>query len=124
MTQPLGVLLISGGHERAHFALMAATAAAALGRPVTLFATNAGCRLLLRDAPLAGEAREAAAEAAGVAGVAALLEAARELGIRMIACEAGLRLEGLDGAPLAEGVEVAGLVTFLAANGVGQFLTF
>jgi peroxiredoxin family protein len=29
---PLGILLISGGHERAHYALVIATAAAALGR--------------------------------------------------------------------------------------------
>ena len=30
MAKPLGILLISGGHERAHYALVLATGAAAL----------------------------------------------------------------------------------------------
>ena len=119
---PLGVLLISGGHERAHYALMLATAAAALGRPVTLFATNAGCRLLLAEAPLEQDAREAELARAGVATIATLMEAARAMDIRCIACEAGLRAEGLAGEALAAGTERAGLVTFLAAVGSGQVI--
>lgn len=119
----LGVLLISGGHERAHYTLMAATAAAAIGRDVTIFATNAGCRLFLDPCPLADDPREAMLAAAGVAGLAELLEAAAALGIRRIACESGLRAEGLHGAALAPGVEVAGLVTFLNAVGEGQMLS-
>jgi peroxiredoxin family protein len=120
---PLGILLISGGHERAHYALMLATAAAALGRPVTLFATNAGCRLLLADPPLLHDPREALLAGRGVASLATLLEAAGALDIRRIACEAGLRAEGLDAAALAQGVEVAGLVTFLASAGAGQMVS-
>jgi len=120
---PLGILLLSGGHERAHYALVLATGAAALGRQVVLFATNAGCRLFLDPCPLAAEAREALLAARGVATLATLLEAASELGIRRLACEAGLRAEDLAGAPLAEGVEVAGIATFLAALGAGQIAT-
>lgn len=120
---PLGVLLVSGGHERAHCALMVATAAAALGRPVTLFATNAGCGLLLEPTPLADDPREALLAARGVATLAELLDAAASLGLRRIACEAGLRAEALERAALAGGVEVAGLVTFLAAVGPGQVVT-
>jgi peroxiredoxin family protein len=123
MSSPLGVLLISGGHERAHYALMVATAAAAIGRDVTLFATNAGCRALLTDTPLLSDPREATLAAAGVATLAELLEAAEALGLRRIACEAGLRVEALHDMPLAPGVEVAGLVTFLAAVGQGQVVT-
>jgi len=41
---PLGILLLDGGHERAHYALVMASGAAALGREVVLFATNGGCR--------------------------------------------------------------------------------
>ncbi|MCU0888901.1 MAG: DsrE family protein [Rubritepida sp.] len=120
---PLGVLLISGGHERAHYALMVASAAAAIGRDVTLFAANAGCALWLEEAPLAADAREGALAAAGVATLAELLEAVTAMGVRRIACEAGLRAAGLAGQPLAPGVEVAGLVTFLAAVGSGQVVT-
>jgi predicted peroxiredoxin len=116
------VLLRSGGHEAAHYALVVATGAAAVGRPVVLFATNAGCRLLLRDAPLLRDAREALLAARGVAGIGTLQEAAEELGIRRIACEAGLRAEAIASASLADGVEVAGIVTFLEAVGTGQML--
>ena len=121
--EPLGILLISGGHERGHYALMLATAAAAVGRPVVVFATNAGCRLLLAEAPLEREDRERQLSQSGVATLAELMEAAQALGIRMIACEAGLRAESLAGKPLAEGAEVAGIVTFLAAVGTGQVVS-
>ena len=123
MARPLGILLISGGHERAHYALVLATGAAALGRDVTLFATNAGCRLFLADAPLLADPREAALAGTGVAGIAVLLEAAQELGLRLIACEAGLRAERLAAAPLLPGVTVAGVASFLAAVGDGQIVT-
>ena len=123
MAKPLGILLISGGHERAHYALVLATGAAALGRDVTLFATNAGCRLFLAAAPLLADPREAALAGTGVAGIAVLLEAAQELGLRLIACEAGLRAEGLVEAPRLPGVTVAGVASFLAAVGDGQIAT-
>jgi len=120
---PLGILLRGAGHEPAHYALVLATAAAAIGRPVVLFATNAGLALFRRDAPLLADPREAALAERGVAGLAILAEAAAELGIRRIACEAGLRAEDLGAAALAEGVEVAGVVTFLGAVGGGQTLS-
>lgn len=127
MTSPpaasLGVLLISGGHERAHYALVMATGAAALGRDVALFATNAGLGLVLADQALAADPREALLAARGVAGIGVLWAAARELGIRCIACEAGLAAEGLRDAPLAPGVERAGVATFLEAVGAGQIVT-
>jgi peroxiredoxin family protein len=118
----LGILLISGGHERAHYAFMMAAGAAALGREVVLFATNEGCRALMPGA-FARDAREAEAGAKGVAGVGELAEAAGELGVRRIACEAGLRMIGVAGEALAEGVEVAGIATFLEAVGAGQIVT-
>ena len=66
-----GVLLLSGDHARAHYAFVLATGAAALGRAVTLFATNEGCRALLADwSGLADAGRDARVQAAGVAGLA------------------------------------------------------
>ena len=122
MGASLGILLISGGHERAQYALMMAAGAAALGRDVVLFATNEGCRALMPGV-LAGDAREAEAVAKGVAGVGELAEVLAELGVRRIACEAGLRMIGAEGLALAEGVEVAGIATFLEAVGTGQIVT-
>lgn len=119
---PLGVLLRSGGHEAAHYALVLATSAAAIGRPAVLFATNAGLVLLRRDCPLLQDGREALLAARGVGGIATLLPAAQDLRVRLLACEAGLRAEGMAPEALAAGVEVAGVVTFLAAVGSGQIV--
>jgi peroxiredoxin family protein len=119
----LGVLLESGSHARAHYALVVAAGAAALGRQVTLFATNAGCRVLAEPCPLLADPREATIAARGVAGIATLRAACTEMGVRLVACEAGLRAEGLAGMPLLPGVEVAGIATFLEAVGGGQVVT-
>ena len=119
----LGVLLLSGTHDRAHYAFVLASGAAALGRHVVLFATNAGCHALFADwSGLADAAREQRVRAAGVAGLAELREASQEMGVRLIACEAGLRAEGFDPASLMPDVEIAGVATFLEAIGAGQIV--
>lgn len=121
MADTLGILLISGGHERAHYAFVLAAGAAAVGRAVVLFATNEGCRALLRDMP--PDARDAAVQAAGVAGLEELRDAAAELGVRLLACDAGLRMAGLAPLALLPGVEVAGVPAFLSATRGGQLVT-
>jgi uncharacterized protein len=126
MSEPtrLGVLLLSGSHDRAHYAFVLATGAAALGRTVTLFATNAGCHALMADWHGLDEfGRDATIQARGVAGLDVLREAALDLSVRLIACEAGLRAEALDPASLLPSVEVAGVATFLEAVGQGQIIT-
>jgi peroxiredoxin family protein len=121
--EPLGILLLSGAHDRAHYALVLASGAAALGWQVVLFATNAGCHALLTDwSGLTDVVRDVRVRAAGVAGLDELREASRDLGVRMIACEAGLRAEGLNAAALWQDVEVAGVATFLGAVGAGQII--
>jgi peroxiredoxin family protein len=123
-SEPLGVLLLSGAHDRAHYAFVLIAGAAALGRRALLFATNAGCHALLSDwSGLADADRDARVRAAGVAGLDELREATREMGVRLISCEAGLRAEGLDAAGLMPGVEVAGVATFLEAVGNGQIVS-
>jgi peroxiredoxin family protein len=120
----LGILLLSGVHDRAHYAFVAASGAAALGRRVVLFATNRGCLALCRDwSGLADAARDARIQARGVAGLDTLREACLEMEVRMIACEAGLRAEALDAAALLPQVEVAGVATFLGAVGTAQIMT-
>lgn len=124
MAEPLGILLISGGHERAHYAFVLAAGAAAIGRRVCMFATNAGCHALLRDWSGLGDAvRDGAVRAAGVAGLDELREAAAELGVALLACDAGLRMAGLENEPLWRGVEVAGVPAFLSASSGGQVIT-
>jgi uncharacterized protein len=122
-SEPLGILLLSGEHDRAHYAFVLATGAAALGRTVVLFATNAGCHALLKDCSgLQNKERDAVITSRGVAGLTELREAARELHIRMIVCEAGLRAEALELQPLFGGVTIAGVATFLNEIGTGQII--
>lgn len=123
---PLGLILLDGGYERVHYGLAMSAAALAVNRPAVLFFTNgallaltgeAGWRRLAGDAP----AQEAKRKAAGVAGLAELLEACAALGARMIACEMGLRSAGLTANDLRKdmAIEVAGLVTFYAGLPAG-----
>src|ERR1700760_3914219 len=103
MHQQLGVLLLAGTHDRAHYAFVVASGAAALGRSVTMFATNLGCLALCRDwSELSDAARDDRIKARGVADLETLRTASVELGVRMIACEAGLRAEAIDPARLLD----------------------
>ena len=121
MAEPLNILLASGGHGPAHAAFTLAAGATALGRPVLVFAMGAGCRALLAEP--GDEERDALLRSRGVAGVAELRAAAVELGARLVACEAGLRGEGLDAALLLPGVEVAGVMAFLDAVRDGNVIS-
>jgi peroxiredoxin family protein len=121
---PLGVLLLSGSHDRAHYAFVVASGAAALGREVVLFASNLGCLALCRDwSGLSNADRDRRIQENGVAGLDTLRDACAEMGVRMIACEAGLRAESIDVGRLLADVEVAGIATFLSAIGAGQIIT-
>jgi peroxiredoxin family protein len=123
-SEPLGLLLLSGSHDRAHYAFVLASGAAALGRTVVLFASNRGCLALATEwSGLDDAARDVRVQAAGVAGLNELRDASIELGVRLIACEAGLRSEGIDPASLLPQVEVAGVATFLSAVGPSQIIT-
>lgn len=135
----LSLLVLSGDFERVQYALVVASAAAAIGTPVTLFFTNqalfslagegpggAGWRSLPGAAGRAGGAIDDERRARGVAGFEELLGACADLGVRFIACEMGLRAIGLDAAALRRDVpiEVAGVVTFIAdASATGTMLT-
>ncbi len=123
-TTVLGLLLLSGTHERAQYAFAMAAGAASLGRRVVVFATNTGCRALCTDwSGVDDVGRDAVIRRRGVAGLGELREAARELGVRMIACEAGLKAEGIDAGLLWQGVEIGGMATFLEATATGQLIS-
>ncbi len=124
MPEPLAILLITGTHERAHYAFMLAAAAAAIGRPVVLFATNDGCRALLRDwSSLPDAPRDALIQQQGIAGLDELRDAASDLGARLLACDSGLRMAGLSSTPLLAAVEITGIPAFLVAVGSGSIVT-
>lgn len=121
---PLGILLLSGCYRRAHTALLMAAGAAAMDRPVVLFATQEGLHALCRDwSGLQGSDADDAFRARGVAGFAALRDTLSPLGVRLMACESGLRATALPPDALLDGVERVGVPTFLDAVGAGQLLS-
>ncbi len=115
----LSIIVFDGRFDRVHYALVMASAAAATSRAATLFFTGqalpalapGGWRRLHGDP----EATDAGFRKKGVADFEALLEACRDLGVRFIACEMGLRAAGMEARDLDPhlGVEIAGVVTFL-----------
>ncbi len=115
----LSIIVFDGRFDRVHYALVLASAAAATNRAATLFFTAhalpalapGGWRRLQGDP----EATNAGFKKTGVADFESLLEACRDLGVRFIACEMGLRAAGLTDKDLDSdlGIEIAGVVTFL-----------
>ena len=59
----------------------------------------------------------------GAEAVRDCVKGCRELGVKLLACEAGMRVAGLDAGRLISGVEVAGVPHFLAEVGRGQIVT-
>ena len=106
-SEPLTILLLSADHHRAHAAFITASAAAALGRSVLVFAMNDGCTLLRHTLP-------EIATPPGVATLATLIEATQDLGARLIACETGLRLLNIHPTDLRPGVETASIMQLLS----------
>lgn len=145
----LSLIVFSGTFAKVHYALVLASAAAAIGTPATLFFTMAAARYLAapqddgtpgwRALSAAGngegEGIRPAAETAGDAddvfrerGVATfeeLLSACVELGVRFMVCEMGLRAMNLHRSDLRKDIpiEEAGVVTMLGdASATGAVL--
>lgn len=127
-------ILHSGDYERVRFTLAAAAAAAAGDRDVTLFFTMDACVALQRDHGWHGlqSAGGSALEAdttlrdRGVAGFEELMGACRDLGVRLIVCEMGLRARELTKAELDPdlNLEIGGLFSLLAGDGANAQLLF
>jgi peroxiredoxin family protein len=112
-SEPLGIILLSGSHDRAQFAFSLAAAAAALGRPVILFASNQGIRALLKDWRTQENAH----------GDATLRAASLELGVRLFACETALQAAAIGEEDLLPEAEITGLASFLHETGTGQLIS-
>ncbi|MDG5496870.1 DsrE/DsrF/DrsH-like family protein [Niveispirillum sp. BGYR6] len=126
-SQGLALIVQAGGYDRVHYALVLASAAAATGRPVTLFFTGRALPALLdgkgwrrldfSDDGTSPEARDATLAHRGVATIEELLTACAELGVRFLACEMGWRALGLRDVTIRPdlSVETAGVVTLLGS---------
>ncbi|RFD19571.1 hypothetical protein DY926_10705 [Komagataeibacter melaceti] len=123
-TGALAILLHDGSYARAHYAFMLAAGALAIDRPVLMFAAGRGVHALARDwRGLHDACDDSAVRARGVASMDALRDAVRELGITLMACDAALKLCDLAPQLLLDGVEIAGIPTFLEAARGRQIIT-
>ena len=110
----LSLIIQSGDYNRVHYALVMASAALAVGKPVTLFFTMAATRAL--TAGWADDVRETAFAADGLATFEGLLSACRELDATFMVCELGLRAEKLTTGDLRDDIPITGgsAVSFLS----------
>lgn len=137
MSPSLSIVIHAGGFERVHYALVMASAAAAIDRPTTLFFTGRAVQALLpddgwhqldpADDGSTPADRDGWFKANGVAGFEDLLEACVALGVKVMVCEMALRALGLpkDQALRADvPVAVGGAVTFLSGVAPGGATLF
>ncbi len=125
---PLGLVVLSGDYMRVHYALMMASAAAAIDRPVTPFFTMDGVSALMADEGWRGlneSSRDDVLKDRGLADFETLLGACSAMEISFMVCETGLKALDSDASALRDDIdiEVTGLVTFYQAVGEGQIVT-
>lgn len=120
----LSLVLHSGDYARMHYALVLASAAAAVGKPVTILFAGASVTALARNWRTPDEDHRV--KALRVAGFEDLLTACRDLGARLLVCETAMALNELKPAQLRDdlNLEVAGAVTFLGDASAGGGLVF
>lgn len=126
----LSIVVFAGQFDKVHYALVMASAAAAIDTPVTLFFTMEAVRNILKpDADgtqswatqnttmclETGADMDAGFIERGVADFETLLAACRDLGVRFMVCEMGLKALDLkrDAIRTDIAVELGGVVTFL-----------
>lgn len=120
----LALIVHSGSFDRVHYALATAAAAAALGRPVTLFftmqalqavAAEAGWQRLKTEDGRPATLADATYAEAGLADFESLVRSCSELGVRVMACEMGLKAVGLERAQIRADIviEEGGLATLM-----------
>lgn len=127
----VAIIAANGGLFDAYKVLNIATAAAATEAEVSIFFTFEGLNLIHQQGnkqlPLP-EGKEHFAEGfkeANVPEIPELVEMAKELGVKMIACQMTMDVMKLTTDDLVDGIDVGGAVTFLSfAQDANVTLTF
>lgn len=119
--KPLRIVVLTDDAERFRGALTIAAAHAALGGDAALFLQLDAVRLLRAPytAPM-----DITHSAAGLPTMAQLVEDALSLGVRLMVCQSGLALAGLDLVSCDARIEASGPVAFVQALGDDDRLIF
>ena len=135
--EKLSIVVFSGAFDKVHYALVMASASAAVDTPVTLFFTMEACRALLpngwQDLPVGENGTTVGRDldddfaAKNIGQFEDLLSACAALKVRFIVCEMGLKAVGLTKADLRDDIDIesAGVVTFLndaSPDGLSLFI--
>ncbi|MDQ0215930.1 peroxiredoxin family protein [Oikeobacillus pervagus] len=115
----VAIIAANGNAFDAYKVFNIATAAAATDGEVAVFFTFEGLNLIHKEGhkqlplPEGKEAFQEGFEKANVPSIPELVEMAREMGVKFIACQMTMDVMGLEEEALVDGVEVGGAATFL-----------
>ncbi len=119
------IVVFSGDLDKAMAALIIANGAAAMGRKVTMFFTFWGLDILRKPQKLplskmnlfglGGAMMRRVMRKKNVASLPELIDKARGLGVKLMACAMSMDVMGIRKEELADGVEVVGVATYLAS---------
>lgn len=131
MSNKVAIIASNGGLFDAYKVFNIATAAAATEKEVAIFFTFEGLNLIhkevMKQLPLP-EGKEHYAEGFGKANVPSipeLVEMAKEMGVKLIACQMTMDVMNLTKEDFIDGIDVGGAVTFLEfAKDAAPTLTF
>ncbi len=101
--KPLFIIISDQRADQVHFALMAASAAAAIDRPVTLFFAKGAVHTVITDGwkkmkdrrGMTGPDMDHRLAARGVADMPVMIDACMAMNVRFLVCENSLKEEGL-----------------------------
>ena len=141
-SERLSIIVYDHHFDKVHYALVIASASAAIGRPTTLFFTMGACEILqdnsgkdtpawhkmpLSDRVETGQFLDHFYARNGIGTVEELIDACNKFDVRFMVCEMGLRAKGLQHTNLRNdlNIELGGIVTFLkdaSKNGMTIFI--
>ena len=124
----LSLMVISGQPERLHMALMSATAAAATGRPVLVFAAKSAVTAFKSGGwdALGGAAYDAGLLDKGVADFRVLMDAVKSMDVRFVICDQAMLEHGMTPGDLdpALSASVGGLAGVFEKVPTADWMTF
>ena len=110
----LSIIVAGADGQRLYGALETAMAAAALGSAARIFLQGEAAALLREPVSVAGDA---ARKAAGLPGLAGMIDEAAAMEVGLFVCQSGMALVGLTADAIVPQVKAAGLVSFLSELG-------
>ena len=116
----LTIILASDDPERLFSALSIAAAHAATGANTRIFIEGRSVALLAERSPAP---RDAERHASGLPTLAEIRAESTHLGVRLIACQGGMALSGLEIGQLGPDVEAGGLVGLMTSLGDDRLVT-